>query len=343
MNNQKPQFYFLLAILAGIAVLSFFIFRPFLYALILASVFAVVFQPLHQKILSYTRNRQGVAALGTTVIIIIVILVPLIFLGIQIFGEAQQLYSSLTDGGGKNTILNVFRDLIEDLQRFFPAMGEFSINIDQYLKQGLSWLLQNLGAIFSNFAQLLVSSFIFLISLYYLLKDGPKLKKAVVALSPLTDTDDEAIFKKLELAIDSIIKGNLTIAFIQGVLTAVGFAIFGVPNAVLWGTVTAIAALIPGIGTALVLIPAIIFLFLTSNAFSALGLLVWGVIAVGLIDNFLGPKLVGRGMKLHPLIVFLSVIGGMIFFGPIGFLLGPLTASLLFALIDIYSSLVKAE
>ena len=343
MNNSKTQFYFLLAILAGIATFSFFIFHPFLHALILASVFAVVFQPLHQKILYLTQNRQGLAAFFTTIAVVVFILTPLVFLGIQIFGEAQHLYSSLVDGGGKETILNIFKELIDDFQRFFPATREFSVNIDQYLKQSLSWLLQNLGVIFSNFAQLLVSSFIFLIALYYLLKDGPKLKKTVVALSPLTDTDDEAIFKKLELAIDSVIKGNLTIAFIQGVLTTVGFAIFGVPNAVLWGTVTAIAALIPGIGTALVLIPGIIFLFLSGNDFSALGLLAWGIIAVGLIDNFLGPKLVGRGMQLHPLIVFLSVIGGIIFFGPLGFLLGPLTLSLFFTLLNIYSSLVKSK
>lgn len=326
MNSSKLQSYFLLAILTGVLVLTFFVFSPFLYALILASVFAVVVQPLHQKILASVRNRPGIAAMCTSVVIVIVILVPLVFLGIQIFGEAHQLYSSLTDGAGKNNILDIFKSLA----------GKFSIDIDQYLKQGLSLLIQNLGAVFSNFAKLFVSSFIFLITLYYLLKDGQRLKKTFIALSPLTDTDDETIFKKLESVVNSVVKGNLTIALIQGGLTALGFAIFGVPNAVLWGTVTAITALIPGIGTALVLIPAIIFLFLSGETPSAFGLLAWGVIAVGLVDNLLGPKLIGRGMQLHPLIVFLSVIGGLIFFGPLGFLLGPLTISLLVVLFDIY-------
>ena len=100
-----------------------------------------------------------------------------------------------------------------------------------------------------------------------------------------------------------------------------------------------IAALIPGIGTALVLIPAILFLFITGEMFSGVGLIVWVVVAVGLVDNFLGPKLVGHGMQLHPLIILLSVFGGIGFFGPIGFLLGPLAISLLFVLIDIYFSL----
>lgn len=341
MNNQKTTIIFLLILLAGIFVLAFFIFKPFLYTLALAMVFATVLQPVYQKIVGFARGRQGLAALTTILTVIIFIFTPLIFLGTQIFQEAQQLYSSLAEGGGKNAILNILNDLSDSLQNYFPATQEFSVNIDQYLKQGLSWLLQHLGSVLGSFAKMAVSSFLFLVALYYLLKDGQKLKRAVIALSPLLDTDDEAIFQKLETAVDSVIKGSLLIAFMQGALTAVGFVIFGIPNAVLWGSVTVIAALIPGIGTALVLAPAILFLFLKGDAISGVGLTVWGVTAVGLIDNFLGPKLVGRGMQLHPMIILLSVLGGIGFFGPIGFLLGPLTISLLFALLDIYSSLTR--
>jgi predicted PurR-regulated permease PerM len=169
-----------------------------------------------------------------------------------------------------------------------------------------------------------------------LLRDGQKLKAAVVSLSPLSDADNEFIARKLERAINSAVKGNILIALIQGVLTTAGFLIFGVPSALLWGSLAAIAALIPGIGTALVLAPAIVFLFLAGEMVSGIGLTLWGMTAVGLIDNFLGPKFVGRGVQLHPLIILLSVLGGVGFFGPIGFLLGPLIISLLFALIDIY-------
>ena len=341
MNHPKSEFYFLLILLAGIFILAFFIFKPFLYALALAMVFATVLQPVYQKIVGFARGRQGLSALATIVIVIVFICTPLIFLGIQIFQEAQQLYFSLADGGGKDAILNVFNILIDKLQEYFPATQEFSVNVDQYLKQGLGWLLQHLGSVFGSFAKMAVSSFLFLIALYYLLKDGQKFKAAIIALSPLSDADDEAISKKLGMAINSVVRGNLLIALVQGVLTAAGFLIFGVPNAVLWGSMAAITALIPGIGTALVLAPAIVFLFLKGEVFSGVGLIVWGVGAVGLVDNFLSPKLVSRGMQLHPLIILLSVLGGIRFFGPIGFLLGPLTISLLFALLDIYSSLRK--
>jgi len=343
MPTPKPQLYFLLAILAGTFVLTFFVFRPFLYTLILAMVFATVLQPVYQKILKFTGGKQEFSSLITILIVIIFIFTPLVFLSIQIFKEAEQLYSSLATSGGKNAILDIFNNLQNSFQNYFPATKEISLNFDQYIKQGLDWLIQNLGSIFGSFAKMAVSSFLFLVSLYYLLKDGKKLKAAVIDLSPLVDTDDETIFQKIETAVGSVLKGSLLIALIQGILTSIGFIIFGVPNAILWGSVAAIAALIPGIGTALVLTPAIFFLLLNGEIFQGVGLVLWGVVAVGLVDNFLGPKLVGRGMKLHPLIILLSAIGGIGFFGPIGFILGPLSASLLFALLDIYSSLMRKE
>lgn len=343
MTNQKPQFYYLLALLTGAILIVFFIFRPFLYALIIAMVFTVVFQPVHKRVLRITREREGVAALITAVIIVIIILVPVILLGMQIFNEAQLLYVSTTEGGGKDNLFNTVRKLVVYIQRFLPAQIKFSANFDQYLKQGIDWLVQHLGDIFSNFAKILLNLFIFLTALYYLLKDGERLKKTIVGLSPLADTDDAKIFNTIESAINSVIKGNLTVAVIQGALTAAGFAVFGVPNAVLWGSVTAIAALIPGVGTSLVLIPAILFLFLSGKLLSGFGLLAWGAGAVGLVDNFLGPKLVGRGMQMHPFIILLSVLGGIGYFGPIGFLLGPLTMSLLFAFFEIISSVKSQE
>ena len=163
----------------------------------------------------------------------------------------------------------------------------------------------------------------------------------LIELSPLNDKEDEGVFDRLELAVNSVIKGNLVIALVQGVLTTIGFMLFGVPNAILWGTVAAVAALIPGIGTGLVFIPAVAFLFFTGANVPAFGLFIWGALGVGLIDNFLGPKLVGSGMKLHPLLVLLSVLGGLMYFSPAGVFLGPLSLSLLFALLSIYAHISR--
>lgn len=341
--RSKARLYFLLTLLVGVLIIVYFIFRPFLTALVLAMSFAVMVQPIHQRMLMYTRRRLKLAAFLTTMLVIILVIAPLVFLGIEIYQEAHQLYSSLLEGPGKANLLRSVENFVHDLQTIFPVSYKLSFDLDSYLKQGLGWVIQSAGSLFSDAAKMAVSFFVFLIALYYLLKDGMKLKEVLVAFSPLTAAQDEMIMKKLELAVGSVMKGNLEIALIQGSLTALGFMIFGVPNTFLWGSVAAIAALLPGIGTALVLTPAIIFLFLSGQTFAAFGLSAWGMIAVGLIDNILGPILIGRGAKLHPLLVFLSVLGGLAYFGPFGFLLGPLAVNLLLALLAIYSALISVS
>jgi len=180
-----------------------------------------------------------------------------------------------------------------------------------------------------------------LFALYYLLKDGKKLTKAVITYSPLADKYDKQILEKLSIAVNSVIKGSLLISIIQGILAGIGFWIFGVPNPALLGAATVIASLIPAVGTAVIILPACFYLFLTSHFLAGIGLLLWGLLLVGLIDNFLRPKLIEKDIHLHPFLILLSVIGGISLFGAFGFILGPLVLSLLFALLDIYKEEFK--
>jgi len=337
MNKNNHSHYFLLIALAASLAIVYFIAKPFLGPLILAAVLAFLFQPIYQRVLNYLKKRESLAAFSTTLIAVILVLLPVALLGTQIFKESTQLYQSLTsEENGLETSIWVALDQIRGI---FPIINNIELDFSRYVKQGLEVLVQNFGVVFSSFAKILLHAFVFLTAFYFFLKDGSKLKNYFVALSPLRDADDELVVSRLKTAVSAAIKGNLTIGLIQGLLTGIGFAIFGVPNAALWGGVAAVAAFLPGIGTALVILPAIIFLFLTGNTFGGFGLLAWGLIAVGLVDNFLGPKLVGRGMQLHPLAVFIAVLGGLAFFGPLGFLLGPLAISVCLALIDIYFSL----
>ncbi|KKW20003.1 MAG: hypothetical protein UY63_C0003G0016 [Parcubacteria group bacterium GW2011_GWA2_51_10] len=345
MDRIKLQPYFLLALLVGALVLTYVIYRPFLAALALAAVLSVIVSPLYQRILRAIPTRDGLAALATVAISVILILVPISFLVSRIAIESEQLYVSLTLLEGRAYLDATLTSLDRTLGTYIPGLSGFSetasADIENYARQGLAWLLRESGRIFSSIAALALNFFIFFIALFYFLRDGGKFKRKVIEFSPLPDSADEKIAQRLEAAIHSVVKGNLAIALIQGVLAAVGFAIFGVPHSILWGTIAAVAALIPGIGTALVIIPAIIFLFVTGSTGAALGLLVWGLLAVGLVDNFLGPKLIGHGMQLHPLLVLLAVLGGILFFGPLGIFLGPLTLSLLFALLSVYSETTR--
>ncbi len=347
MQNQRLRPYFLLLSLVGAIALAAAVLWPFIKPLALAMVFAVVLQGLYNRISSLFGGWPSTAALLTVIVSVLLILLPLSLVGVLVGNEAHNLYVSLEEGGGQNAVAELALRADETFGGIVPSFRKFSrsfsTDLDAYTKEALQWIAGHAGEIFSSVSRLLLSSFIFFIALYYLLRDGKRVRQLLIELSPLSDREDEGVLNRLELAVNSVIKGNLVIALVQGVLATIGFLLFGVPNAVLWGTVAAVAALIPGFGTALVFIPAVAFLFLTGTLLQAAGLLIWGVLAVGLIDNLLGPTLVGSGMKLHPLLVLLSVLGGLIYFGPAGIFLGPLSLSLLLALLSIYSDVSRSS
>ncbi len=340
MDIYKIRPYFLLGIIVGVIVLLFFILKPFLIPLSLAAMFAVVFNPVYQYLLQKMNGRSALAALVTVLVATVCAVVPLSFLVIRVVAEGQHILTLLSNGSGLEYLQTAFLYVGELFNRYLPSAGQFSAtmasSIDSYAKDALSLIVSNVGGLFSSVAQILFSLLIFLISLFYLLRDGEQLRKTLVHLSPLADRDDDLVLNKLKLAVNSVVRGNFTVVLVQALLAVVGLSLFGVPNPVLWGMVAGLAAFIPGLGSSLVLLPAAGFLVITGDVWPAVGLVVWAVAVVGLIDNLLAPKLVGRGAQLHPLIVLLSVLGGLAFFGPAGLFLGPLSASLLFALLMIY-------
>ena len=345
MQSKQIRPYFLFLALFGVFALTVTVFWPFLKPLALAAVFAVVLQGLYGRINKTLGNWPSVSAFLTVLVSVIVILLPLSLVGALVGIEARDLYISLEGGSARNALSDTLLYIEETLGPAVPGFSEFardaSTNIDTYTKDALQWVAGHAKDIFSSVSRLLLSFFIFFIALYYLLRDGKRVRETLIELSPLSDSEDKGVFDRLERAVSSTIKGNLTIALVQGVLTTIGFSLFGVPSAILWGTVAALAALIPGFGTALVIAPAVALLFFSGAALPALGLLIWGLLAVGLVDNLLGPRLIGSGMKLHPLLVLLAVLGGLMFFGPVGIFLGPLVLSLLFALLSIYADLSR--
>jgi predicted PurR-regulated permease PerM len=340
MDNKKSSGYFLLICLAAAFVLLYYIFQPFLAALVLAAVFASLFQPLYRRLSTRLVGWPGLSAFLVALAAIAIVLLPISLLVVTMFWQAFDLYQALA-AGGSGWAIDIADRAVAQASFLLPA--GFELDVAKYAQQALGVLVGNLGALFTGLAKILLSTFVFLMALYFFLKDGERLKNYLIELSPLADSDDELIVGRLKTAVAATAKGSLLIGLTQGFLTGVGFAIFGVPNAVLWGGAAAIMALVPGIGTAIVIAPAVAFLLLTGSTLAGLGLLAWGMVAVGLVDNILGPKLVGEGMKLHPLAVLLSVLGGLALFGPLGFLLGPLSMSLALALTDIYSSLRRKE
>ena len=340
MKSQKVELYFFFIALAAIFILTFFIFLPFLSALAVAAVFAVIFYPLYEFLLR-TVKWKGLTAGITVLLILIIVFVPLSFLGFLLFEQAQDLFSRLGNGAGvgeTDTIDTAVGFVESQVNDFFPG---FTFDLSAYLRQALNWITQSLGSIFTSTAQALLAFVIGIISLFYFLRDGEWFQRVFIVYSPLRDAYDKEIIQKIKVTINSVLKGSILVALIQGVLTGIGLAIFGISNAVLWGSIAAIGALIPSVGTGIVIIPAVLFLFFFSSPLMALGLLLWGIFVVGLIDNVLRPIFIGHGTRIHPLLILLAVLGGLSFFGPVGFLLGPIILSVLIALAHIYNLLIR--
>jgi predicted PurR-regulated permease PerM len=335
---SRLQIIYFASVLLFILALTFLIFKPFITALVVAMTMAVVVEPVYEYLLRKVKNSRIIAAIITVILIIILILIPLIFLGKQVFDEARDTYITL----GINQDTPVFgTDFVQGkIQNIFPNLN---IDIRDYVADFSEWLFSHTGSFFTGTLDIVLKTFLGIIAVFYFLKDGPRFRKAFVDLSPLPEEYDEKIINTLKLSMKSIVRGTFLVAVAQGTLAGLGFYIFGLPNPALWGMVAAISALIPGIGTSLVMIPAVLFLFLTSTLASALGLLIWGALLVGMIDNFLTPKLLERGINIHPLLILFSVIGGIALFGIGGFIMGPLILSLLFTLFDIYDLFINHE
>lgn len=347
MTNARGRTFFLLALLLGAALVSFFVLQPFLTTIALAAIFAIVLEPIHARVSKQIGPSANLAAFITLLAGCVLILIPLSLVTTLVVNEAHHAYVDFANGSSAATAQQVAFQVGSWLDPVIPGATSYvdsiSAELNTYAKQVLQWIVERLGTAFASILGIFIRTLIFLMALFYFIKDGARLEKALIKQSPLLDEDVATIFKRLKSTVTSVVKGSLSIACIQGTLAGVGYFIFGVPNAALWGVCTAVAALIPGLGTSLIIIPTAIYLFAVGSITSAVGLLLWGTLLVGLIDNFLAPRLMGRGAQLHPLATLLSVIGGVSLYGPVGIFLGPLTLSFLIAVYSVYTSRIPTE
>jgi predicted PurR-regulated permease PerM len=344
VTTHKLQLYFFTILVIGVSLLTFFIFRPYLLVLFLAAVLSVAFYPVHLWILKSVNQKESVASTISVLLVIILILTPLIFFGVLLFQEAVDLYIQLQSSGGEHGILlSLTEKLTHGLGTLPFVDGDTirGINVQTYLERSLLWVVENFAPIFSSLLRSLFLLFFLIIALFYCFRDGERFIKKIVALSPLPDVHDRNIISRLELAVNSVINGYLLIAVVKGVLTGVGFALFGFSHPVLWGFVGMILAILPVVGAPLVFIPALISLFLAGKLLVFTGLLIWTVGIVGLVDNVLAPFVIEKGVHIHPFLILISILGGLETLGPIGFLAGPIALSLLFTLLEIHSLIVK--
>lgn len=334
MYEQSTRKYFYAALFIVGAGLVTAILWPFAKVIILSIALSAVLFPLY-KLLKKHLKVSWVASLLTVLIFIIVLCIPLFTVGTLVFKQSQNLAGWVSDHGGLDNITKVFNRSITNL---FPGGA---INLKSSVTALTASLSNGIGNAFTATLTTLFSFLLVILAMFYFLKDGTDWKETLVHFSPLSDDSSHKILTKLNAAVNGIMKGYLLIALAQGVLMGIGLWIFGIPNAALFGVLAGIASLVPTIGTALVAIPAILFLVVSGNTGAAIGLAIWAAALVGSIDNLLNPYLVGKKINIHPLLVLFSVLGGIALMGPIGILVGPLAISFMYALASVYKTEIK--
>ena len=337
MQTKIIEKYFFFGLLLATLIFTFLIFRPFWVVLILGISFSIVFYPFYEW-LNRRHLPPWLSSLLTVLIFVVILCGPLLGIGVLIFNQSQDLYHIVVNNGSAGPFMN---SVSETINNFLPEGVTFDAN--QKASDFISFISKNVASIFSSTVSAFFSFLLMLLIMFYFLKDGARWQRAIIVLSPLADKDDEKIIGRLREAVNSVVKGNLFIALVQGILMGVGLWIFGIPNSALWGIVAAVASMLPTIGTAVISVPAILFLFISGNTSAAIGLSVWAVLMVGMVDNLLYPLIVGEKINIPPLLILFAVLGGLSLLGPVGILVGPLAVSLLYTLISIYRNEFKQQ
>ena len=333
---------FVLIMTLAYASLFVALINDFIMALLLAAVFSGIVYPLYQWLEKVWGGRTTLASVVTLLISLAVIIVPLLLLLGLVAEQAVGVAKDVSPW-----IEQQFEQPIQDEQEL-PAWLPFAQELEPYAEKISSkvaevagslgvYLAGSLGKLTEGTMSFFLNLFIMLYAMFFFLISGPVLIKNIMSYAPLTQSDKEKMLQVSLSVSRATVKGTLIIGVIQGGLGGFGFAVAGIGAAVFWGAVMAVLSILPGIGATLVWGPAVLYLLISGDTVSGLGLLVWCAGVVGTIDNVLRPILVGRDTEMPDLLILLSTLGGLGLFGVAGLVLGPILAALFIAVLAIYS------
>ncbi len=318
------------------------ILLPYYEAVFWGVALAILFMPLHRRILLRMRGKPNRAALLTLLLCLVVVILPLTFIGISMVQEATHIYDRLRSGQ-----LN-FGDYLQQVIAALPAwmvglLDRMDLTSVAAIQQKLSTFSVQAGQVIAtralsvgqNTLQFVVSFGITLYLLFFLLRDGPALGKRIHQSIPLDDQHKRDLSTKFITVIRATLKGNLMVAATQGLLGGIIFGVLGIQGPVLWGVLMAFLSLLPAVGASLIWGPVAIYFFATGALWQASVLTAFGVLVIGMVDNLLRPILVGKDTKMPDYVVLISTLGGMTLFGLHGFVIGPVVAALFMACWDL--------
>ena len=311
---------------------------PYYGALLWAIILASLFYPLHRRLLRYSGGRQNLAAALSLAACICLAVIPGAILLASLVREASSLYARIgTPGFHLASGLQHFSDLLPDFVidgLAFLGMDDLS-ELQRRVTSVLGQMMRGIAAqavvIGQSTAQFVVGLGIMLYVLFFLFRDGPRIAAVIRRASPLSDSHTRRIFERFASAVKATVKGNLTIALVQGTIGGVTFWLLGIGAALLWGALMTFLSLLPAVGAALVWVPVAVYLLMTGAYGRGILLLAVGVLVISTIDNLLRPQLVGKDLRLPDYLILVSTVGGLALFGMNGFVIGPLIAALFVA------------
>lgn len=344
-KNFNLIFLFLILGLVGYA--SYLLFKPFLVAIFLAIIISQLFYHWFE-FFNRKLKQPASASLITCLLIFLTLTIP-ILLGITLVAnEANNLYGEIQTTDWNQKLETISQN--QWLQKYGINLKSIELQdligsdkISQGAKGISNFLLTVIKQTYQSTSHFVFMSFVMFFTLYYLFKDGKFITKKLMNISPLKNNQEKLIFNKFIEISRATLKGTLVIALIQGAILSATFAIAGISSVVIWGLITAILSLIPFLGSALVWLPAGVYLILSGSIWQGIFTLLMGFLVISTIDNILRPKLVEGQTSLHPLLVLLSTLGGIVIFGVTGFIFGPVIIALLVSLLDIYQLEFKNE
>lgn len=315
----------------ALAVLSFFVVRPLFVSITVGLLFAYVFYPLYVKLNKKLKSENfsaGIIVSSTSA----AFLIPIIFLIPLFVKQLLSFYENIRGADFAALILKVFPGIAASKQASTEIIAAAS-HVNAKISEFIISLAQSL--IF-NSIELIFGIVIVVFTFYFALKEVENIKEYLGSILPIGREHKKKFYEKMDQVTDSVLYGQMVVGILQGVISGIGYFMFGVPNALLITVITTIVGVIPVIGPWLVWIPVDIFLFINGDNTRAMQLLLFGLFVINWVDTLLRPIVVAQRGRMNPAIALIGAVGGMYAFGFIGFVLGPLILAMFILLIEIY-------
>lgn len=332
----QDKTFVLLVILVSVAFA--WILRPFYGAIFWATMLAILFSPMFRRLRCGAHTGRTPAALVTTLVIVMLVILPAAVLTGMLVQEGLGVYQRVQSG--ELNFVRYLRQVIDILPAGAAGWLERSgltdfatlqERLSAGLMKGVQFFATQAFTVGSNTLDFIVSFFIMLYLLFFLLRDGDHVAERIRGAVPLQRTLQHDLATKFTTVVRATIKGTIVVAIVQGALGGLIFWMLGIHAPVFWGVVMAFLSLLPAVGTALVWVPVAIYFLVTGSFAKGLVLAAFGVFVIGMVDNVLRPVLVGKDTKMPDYIVLIATLGGMAVFGINGFVIGPLIAAMFIA------------